>query len=44
LIGDMPSRKRSALGQNRSIISRDNLNATGNNPAAHTAADIEKMR
>ena len=35
---------RMALDQNRLIISGDILNAAGNNPAAHTAADIEKRR
>jgi|ERR1043166_498929 hypothetical protein len=35
---------RIALSQNRPIASGDFLNAAGNNPPAHSAADIEKMR
>jgi transitional endoplasmic reticulum ATPase len=35
---------RSALSQNRAIINGDILNAAGNNPPAHSASDIEKMR
>jgi len=35
---------RIALSQSRAISTGDILNAAGNNPAAHTAADIEKMR
>ncbi len=35
---------RHALAQNRPIVAGDILHAAGNNPPAHTAADIEKMR
>jgi ATP-dependent 26S proteasome regulatory subunit len=35
---------RSALAQNRPVINMDILNAAGNNPPAHSAADIKKMR
>lgn len=35
---------RIALSQNRPIINGDILNAAGNNPPAHSAADFEKMR
>ena len=35
---------RIALSQSRPINHGDILNAAGNNSAAHTAADIEKMR
>jgi SpoVK/Ycf46/Vps4 family AAA+-type ATPase len=35
---------RLALAQSRPIITGDILNAAGNNPPAHTAANIEKMR
>jgi SpoVK/Ycf46/Vps4 family AAA+-type ATPase len=35
---------RLALAQSRPIITEDILNAAGNNPSAHTAATIERMR
>lgn len=35
---------RNALAQSRPITNGDLLQAAGNNPAAHSAADIEKMR
>jgi transitional endoplasmic reticulum ATPase len=35
---------RIALSHHRAIVSGDILNAAGNNPAAHTATDIERMR
>jgi SpoVK/Ycf46/Vps4 family AAA+-type ATPase len=35
---------RTALAQNRAILSGDILNAAGNNPPRYSAADVEKMR
>jgi len=35
---------RNALAQNRRIINGDIRRAAGNNPAAHSASDIERMR
>lgn len=35
---------RTALSQNRPITNGDILNAAGNNPPAHSASDVEKIR
>ena len=34
---------RIALSQNRAITNGDILNAAGNNPAAHSASDLQEM-